>query len=455
MTASTHIHALSARYIVPRGDPRAAPRLGRLLRRVLDEALEPALERAGVPLDATVCVRSVASHATLELRASDDALVLAWSLDLSHAIATAVDRGAADVAVFTSPHHALVAFATDLAAADLTRAWAYRQLGFGDLAHTSPSARADLLVRALTQTPSAIVPILVDLAQRGRLASLVAPWTPAHWHSLAHAAAHRHGLDPTALLTTPTDRHVPSDISSPNVADDNFLTRALLALALPPGAHQAAAFLATLAAGPTTSQRLANHVDALVRRLTARAACPPLTLDSSAPVASVDRPTGATELGGLLFLIHILAALDLPTELAADPTFAHRSPRWVLHRLALALTPANDSDPAVLAFAGLPPDAPPPSRDEPPATSSETDRLDELACRITAALHVRLGEPPQPASVLLDWVCRRPARIVADPGWFAVHLSLRRVDTGLRRAGLDLDPDFVPWLGVVLKFIYA
>ena len=48
----------------------------------------------------------------------------------------------------------------------------------------------------------------------------------------------------------------------------------------------------------------------------------------------------------------------------------------------------------------------------------------------------------------------RRARITADPGWIDVHFSLRDVSTELRRAALDLDPGFLPWLGVVLRIRY-
>jgi hypothetical protein len=35
-----------------------------------------------------------------------------------------------------------------------------------------------------------------------------------------------------------------------------------------------------------------------------------------------------------------------------------------------------------------------------------------------------------------------------------VIFSIREVVTEIRRAGLDLDPGFIPWLGVVMKFYY-
>jgi hypothetical protein len=237
---------------------------------------------------------------------------------------------------------------------------------------------------------------------------------------------------------------------------------------LPAQARHAAALLAALAAEPACLQRLTHHAHALVRRFAPAPALPQTRADPPAvPTATpstqsarvVDdlsvRPSGDTEHGGLLFLIHIVDALGLPAELTTDPIFAPRSTRWVLHRVGIALTAAAPQDPAILAFAGLPPDADPPSHDEPAPTSAEAEHIADLAHRITEALHRRLAEPSTPPFTLLARVCRRRARIVADPGWFAVHLPIERVDTVIRRAGLDLDPNFVPWLGVVLKFIYA
>ena len=42
-----------------------------------------------------------------------------------------------------------------------------------------------------------------------------------------------------------------------------------------------------------------------------------------------------------------------------------------------------------------------------------------------------------------------------EPGWVDVELDLEEVSTAVRRAGLDLDPGYLPWLGVVVRFRYA
>lgn len=59
--------------------------------------------------------------------------------------------------------------------------------------------------------------------------------------------------------------------------------------------------------------------------------------------------------------------------------------------------------------------------------------------------HARLG---------LANVVRRPGWIVWDRTHVEVWMPLSRVDLRIRRAGLDLDPGWVPWLGRVIRFYY-
>jgi hypothetical protein len=113
---------------------------------------------------------------------------------------------------------------------------------------------------------------------------------------------------------------------------------------------------------------------------------------------------------------------------------------------------AEENDPAVLAFAGLPPDAVPPSHEEEPITEAEQRAIASYAARLRKAVRDRLDRrDPEEA---LQFVCYRQATIVADPGWVEVHFALVDLSTEIRRAALDLNPDYLPWLGVVVKFVY-
>jgi hypothetical protein len=156
------------------------------------------------------------------------------------------------------------------------------------------------------------------------------------------------------------------------------------------------------------------------------------------------RRRGRTRFGGLLFLIHLADRLGLAERIAREPRLAERGPRWGLHQLALALLPAAADDPAALAFAGLLPGDEPPGVEEPAPSEAETAAVQELRGELLLSLRARLDRPRDPEPALLDFICRRDAEIVADPGWLEVHLALDDVRTEIRAAGLDLDPGWVP-----------
>lgn len=171
------------------------------------------------------------------------------------------------------------------------------------------------------------------------------------------------------------------------------------------------------------------------------------------------RRRGFTRLGGLLFLFAVIEDLNLPEMILTHAVLSGRRFVWVVHQLAMTLaaatpTAVDQNDPAALAFAGLSPGATPPSHEEELSTEVEAEALCELAELIVDRLCCLLDFKDVPPASLLDFVCRRRAEIVADPGWIEVRLSLDEVSTEIRRAGLDLDPGYVSWLGVIVRFVY-
>jgi hypothetical protein len=162
-----------------------------------------------------------------------------------------------------------------------------------------------------------------------------------------------------------------------------------------------------------------------------------------------------TRFGGLLYLVNLANRIGLAQRILQEGRLAQRNPRWSLHQLALALVPAVASDPAALAFAGVLPEGDPPNQDQPPASENEHAAIAQLRRGLLLALREVLDRPRDSDLELLDFVCRRRAEIVADPGWLEVRLSLDEVRTQIRSAGLDLDPGWVPWLGIVIRFVYA
>lgn len=167
------------------------------------------------------------------------------------------------------------------------------------------------------------------------------------------------------------------------------------------------------------------------------------------------RERARTRAGGLLFLHHIVRALNLADEVAREPAWDARSTRSVMYQLALILLPNDANDAAACAFAGMGPLSGAALLDDPAPTPDERQLLASYADRIVEHLRAMLGDQRSSRERLLFAVCRRDAQIVADPAWIDVQLALEDVSVDVRRAGLDLDLGWLPWLGAVVRFTYG
>ena len=159
----------------------------------------------------------------------------------------------------------------------------------------------------------------------------------------------------------------------------------------------------------------------------------------------------STDWAGLLFFLATAAEAGLPEAILSDEVLADQPLSWVLYQLARRLIPAaGPTDPALFALAGLAPG------DEPQQPQAEeAAHLDAHACVWAHVTAARLGQAERDAFDVAAQLAARTGSIVASPGWIEVNLDLGDVDIDVRRAGLDLDPGWVPWLGVVVIFVYA
>ncbi|WP_406513009.1 hypothetical protein OG851_31695 [Streptomyces sp. NBC_00161] len=165
----------------------------------------------------------------------------------------------------------------------------------------------------------------------------------------------------------------------------------------------------------------------------------------------------ATGWAGLLFLLATAAEAGLPDRVLAEPALAARPLPWVLHTAARALCGLEPEDPAALALAGLGPDRAAGLLRAAPATPSEQAAVSALAADWARATAARLGDEryaDDPFGAVAA-VARRPGRITAETGWIEVHLAAADTDLAVRRAGLDLDPGWVGWLGAVVRYRYV
>lgn len=182
---------------------------------------------------------------------------------------------------------------------------------------------------------------------------------------------------------------------------------------------------------------------------------------SESPAAWRDEPLDArvratSEWGGLLLVLAIVRSEQLWQRITELAELEGVDARRLLHAFGRSLIPEPlaPDDPALLAFVGLLPTAPlDPLEPEPPR-----ERLATLRSTLITALERRLPlreYRPARGDALLSWLLRRHAELLGQPGWLEVHFRLRDVDTDIRRAGLDLDPGWLPELGLVMKFVYV
>lgn len=173
---------------------------------------------------------------------------------------------------------------------------------------------------------------------------------------------------------------------------------------------------------------------------------------ADAPPAHARAPaTGHTAAGGLLLMLALLEPSGALALLEDPAVWPGESWPLALHRFATALLPLAADDPAALAFCGRRPQEPVP-HPHVALGPAQTQALQAARRCLQAALHARV--PQWPAGSVVERLGWRQARIVADPGWFEVRYALRDVSLDVRRAALDLDPGFVPWLGIVMRFVY-
>jgi hypothetical protein len=196
----------------------------------------------------------------------------------------------------------------------------------------------------------------------------------------------------------------------------------------------------------------------------------PSSMTRTVPVREVSLPEecplpdsrmrGTTCAGGLLLFVRLAGRLGLPDHLCAD--LPGRPLRLALHRLAMMLAPVQADDAAALAFAGLGPGSVPPSDTDEPFADDDNGVIVAARDRLIAALREALARAPGAEGFLtLDdrelsaFVCQRKAEVIADPGWLDIRFSLDDVSIDIRASGLDCDPGWVPWLGIVMRFVYA
>ena len=303
-----------------------------------------------------------------------------------------------------------------------------------DAVAAPPPWMASTLASAATPRRALWALRLATLLAAPALARRSAAAVDLQWQAWSAAA----GRPLSDLPLPPRD---PAASRSPTAA----VTREAIHATLP--ARPGDAAIATGARAPAAEPPTPGADRPLLTRATPEGRLPDAPAEAPAP-ADAPAAVGRTRHGGLAFLLPLLPQCGaLP--LLDDPALWPDLPQ-ALHRFALALWPMAGDDAAALAFCGLAP-----GQEPPPAQDLGAPQQAALAAARALLLdHLEARLPDWRGPALLARVVCRDARVSADPGWIDVHFALRDVSIELRRAALDLDPGFLPWLGVVLRYVY-
>jgi len=469
-----HIRRAHARYRLPAYAAPERQRFDHVFHIAAREMLGAAISNAGLPPNEIVCLRTVRLRTRLDLTRTSDTLAAQWSQEIAEAIRRAAESphsgnpppmGKSENAVrYRSLAAALEDHVCRVSHGEYELAWAWRQLGFWpDICAAGDGQAVQWTLDALARHPSMIVPILTSAVRRGWFPEWAARLDVADWIDLSRAAWMASSGSPDGH---PANQWPPTGMAygAAEVAESRaqrILDRSLLIPEIPRarlqsgGLAQALAALAMLECEPAliVQSAFARRIGAALVRKMEQASSTGAVQNSGTANATPDpRAEARSRYGGLLLLINPIADLELWNELAGPD--GARTTAWSLHQLAAFLCDAAPDDAARLAFSGLGPGDPPPDLSEPPATEAEQSTFAAIRERIVAELKSRLPDIPLHGGALLEWVCRGSCVIKADPGWIEARFPLESVSTAIRRARLDLNPGYQPWLGVTVMFVY-
>jgi hypothetical protein len=487
-------------------DPARLQLLDDALRELVDHVLEDELagsdlqggSLAGVLASAwALCIDELTVDVDLDTNWSTRNVASSWAQAILAAVAGSIE-GSEGMVVYRREADALTDFVTAVARGDVSRLWAWQQVGLVGPRVLRPTP-ADVAAAALARpllTPAVIAAAgpacravfraedWVRLAREIAVQVGSAPWQPNDGASLTPDPAGAPGAARRAQSSDspvrPTGQPRPADAAAAVVPDavwtltaearDRWYLAVLcLAVAHPHLTRDRSAIAAILDAAPIPRHAI-DHRERTRQtdRPTARDSAPvPEASDDAEPEPSAapiepddpDRPTDDDPLtsawGGVWFLTHPLLEIEVVDGLSAGPV-GPSDALDALSAIVVAVTGAPLDDPSVLGVAGRLGEVPVCAW---APTALQQQEVERWAAAITTWLTerahgriaTRIAHGPDDDRSL--W--RRTVTIDASPGWIEVTSSLSDVDIDIRVAGLDIDPGFVWWLGAVVGFRYV
>lgn len=461
--------------------PAERARFDGALAEVAGSALERAVAPTGFGDDAwAVCIAEL--QVRVEVGDTGTAACAAhWAEAILDALRDAADRPDDGIVVYRSKVDAIVDLVRGVAARDDRRAWAWRQVGLVTT-HTGPGS----VRRALLDEPR-LAPVVLGAVGPEVVGAAL---TPADLAEVAARFAVLAGANAAVGVVADAGAGADPDVAEARGADAETL--AVLVATTIPGPvwgwarlqpARVAVDLAVLATAIVAPLRIrdAGFV-ASVGRMAAGASgvgagtghdplAPEMAADGEQEVPSrrpfgdgegaptrpedeAAEPAGAaphgapepevvpTQWGGVWFLVRALTELDIVDALVSRGDV---DAALVVTRIVEDVTGVPAEDPAVGWLAGTT-DGEAPGADD-----------DELVSDGVAAIRSWLDDRTRNRLVddVRDRLWHRKALLHRDAAEIVIEFSLDDVDTGVRAAGLDLDPGWVWWLGAFVRFRYV
>jgi hypothetical protein len=176
------------------------------------------------------------------------------------------------------------------------------------------------------------------------------------------------------------------------------------------------------------------------------------------PGTVIDDRALVSDWAGLLLLLGPIESLGVADRVVDDDGVLDvLGPAATVAAVARAIARVPADDPVLAVLRGADPTAPAELVD--PVDLAPAERRTEVAAAVDALADevvdgVRdvLGLPPDAE---LERLWHRRGELSWSPAWVEVTFPIELVDVAIRRAGLDLDPGWVWWLGAVVRFRYA
>lgn len=496
MMTRLSIDRLHSEFFVDRVESGAA--LERLTADVIDH-LEAELLAASLPTFHAVCIPELRVQIDLDLATSASSLSRVWSQSLLDAVSAHIRSGNAPT-IYPREIDVHRDVIESVASGDLSRLWAWHQIGVVSADVTAPTL--EHAVRALAGVPLWIPAVLnqvrstfehFDSSAFVQLAVAMTAIQPSltvsgtDWPADGPSESDSREVAANASVADLLHRiagFIPHRIWSELTADQRILVGRLAVTCLAPqrstdvGLIRAVVRRATLLTAPSESDARStesresappgggtptgrhdpadnpltghgdDHTPPVAGADPADRAEPPTEAEESGeqdPVAdalgpdALDPDHPVTEVGGLAFLLHVIAALN-PFDESDDAL----DPADVVTRALALLGDTALDEPLIASLRSK-------VEPTPDAVLAATNTHAALvAQRITSWVDERTDGDLS----LADLVARR-AVISAETGWIEITYPLDSIDLRVRTIGLDLDPGFVWWLGAVVRFLYV